>query len=125
VAVTGVSAAGVSFWPATGEHRLMPTPGLCPPKDQHAPMAFVPEIGRTVVLVDRAMESAEKASKAVAETWLYDVAADRWTQLPEATLPFGCGMNYNMVYDSHHKCLLLVTGDYGQPTAVWAMRVQL
>lgn len=114
-----------AFWPASGEHRLMPTPGPRPPKDQHTPMAFVPEIGRTVVIVDRAVESADKSTKAVAETWLYDLAADRWTQLPEATLPFGCGMNYNMVYDSQHKCLLLVTGDYGQPTAVWAMRVQL
>ena len=87
-------------------------------------MAFVPESGCTVaVVVDRATESAGP-TKTVAETWLYDLAADRWTPLSAATLPFGCGMNYNMQYDSRHKCLLLVTGEYGQATAVWALRVR-
>ena len=53
----------------------------------------------------------------------WDGNADAWTQLPDATLPFGCGMNYNMEYDPGHKACLLVTGGYGQPTAVWAIRV--
>lgn len=112
-----------AFWPATGRHRLMPTPGQRPPRDQHNPMAFVPEVGCTVVLVDRVIEGAGE-KKSLAETWLYDLAADRWTSLPGATLPQGCGMNYNMQYDPRHQCLLLVTGDHRQATTVWALRVQ-
>ncbi|MBM4042745.1 MAG: hypothetical protein FJ290_30015 [Planctomycetes bacterium] len=100
----------------------MPTTGERPPKDQHTPMCFDPGSGRTVVLVDRRLD--EEGKKLQAETWLYDLAADAWTQVPAATLPFGCGMNYNMVYDPGHKVCLLVTGGYGQPTTVWALRVK-
>jgi len=112
----------VAFWPTTGEHKKMPTTGERPPKDQHTPMCFDPGSGRTVVLVDRRLD--EEGKKLQAETWLYDLAADAWTQVPAATLPFGCGMNYNMVYDPGHKVCLLVTGGYGQPTTVWALRVK-
>jgi hypothetical protein len=84
-------------------------------------MCFDPGSGKVVVVVDRTL--AEK--KAQAETWLYDVAADAWTQLPNATLPFGCGMNYNMEYDPGHEVCLLVTGGYRQPTAVHALRIDL
>jgi len=99
----------------------MPTPGNRPPKDQHNPMAFDPAIGKAVVVVDR---SIEDGSRTVAETWLYDLGEDSWSQLTTATLPFGCGMNYNMEYDPNHECLLLVTGGYRQPTAVWALKVR-
>jgi hypothetical protein len=109
------------FFPATGEHRLMPTPGKRPPKDQHNPMAFDPAIGKTVVVVDR---SVEDGSRTVAETWLYDLGEDSWSQLTTATLPFGCGMNYNMEYDPSHECPLLVTGGYRQQTAVRALKVR-
>ncbi len=112
------------YRPVTGEHRKMPTPGVRPPKDQHTPMCFDPGSGRVVVIVDRKLDEADP-KKAQAETWLYDLAADAWTQLPSTTLPFPCGMNYNLVYDPAHKACLLVTGGYGQPTAVWAMKVQL
>ena len=124
----------VVYRPATGEHRKMPTPGLRPPADQHNPMAFEPVIGRTVVIVDRAVAPAGAAkAKHQAEVWLYDLGADAWRQVPSATLacpelvegPFGCGMNYNMEYDPRHKVLLLVTGGYGQPTTVRALRVDL
>jgi len=108
------------YRPATGEHRKMPTPGRRPPKDQHAPMCFDPGSGRVVVVVDRKLDEAGK--KAQAEAWLYDLAADAWSQLASATLPFGCGMNYNLAYDPGHKVCLLVTGGYGQPTAVWALK---
>jgi len=107
-----------TFVPATGEHRLMPTPGKRPPKDQHNPMAFEPDIGKTVVVVDRKLDDGERT---VAETWLYDLGKDAWSQPTTATLPFGCGMNYNLEYDPGHKCLLLVTGGYRQTTTVWAM----
>jgi hypothetical protein len=33
-------------------------------------------------------------------------------------------MNYNMEYDPNHECLLLVTGGYGQQTAVWTLKVR-
>jgi len=111
-----------AYWPATGEHRKMPTPGARPPKDQHCPMSFEPESGRVVVLVDRVLGEGEP-KKAQCETWLYDLAADAWAHLPAATLPFACGMNYNLVYDPGHGVCLLVTGGYGRPTAVWALRV--
>jgi hypothetical protein len=99
----------------------MPTPGRRPPKDQHNPMAFDPAIGKTVVVVDR---SVEDGSRTVAETWLYDLGKDSWSQLTTATLPFGCGMNYNMEYDPNDECLLLATGGYRQQTAVWALKVR-
>jgi len=87
-------------------------------------MCFDPGSGKVVVVVDRRL-GEENGQKAQAETWLYDVAEDAWTRLAEATLPFGCGMNYNLAYDPNHKVSLLVTGTYGQRTAVWALRVEL
>jgi hypothetical protein len=108
-----------AFFPATAEHRLMPTPGKRPPKDQHNPMAFEPALGKTVVIVDRSDDSGTAA-----ETWLYDLSEDSWSHVTTATLPFACGMNYNMEYDPNHKCLLLVTGGYGQQTAVWALKIR-
>jgi len=123
------------FLPATGKHRLMPTPGRRPPKDQHNPMAYVPELGQTVVVVDRTVETVEvgdQKSQHVAEVWLYNLSADSWTPIPEATLPFACGMNYHMQYDPFHKCLLLVTGSRTPKvgpatgeTTVWALRIEL
>jgi hypothetical protein len=109
------------FFPVTGEHRLMPTPGTRPPEDQHNPMAFEPAIGQTVVVVDGSTGGADAT---VAETWLYDLGKDSWSQLSTATLPVGCGMNYNLEYDPNHECLLLVTGGYRQQTAVWALKIR-
>jgi hypothetical protein len=128
---SGDSNDVVVYRPATGEHRKMPTPGVRPPADQHNPMAFEPRIGRTAVVVDRvhAPADATRAQRAkagrTAELWLYDLGKDAWQQVPTAALPFGCGMNYNMEYDPYHRVLLLVTGGYGQPTTVWALRVEL
>jgi hypothetical protein len=119
----------VVYRPATGEHKKMPTPGVRPPKDQHSPMAFDPRIGKTVVVVDRVLAPADatpaqrRKAGSRAEVWLYDLGADAWQQVPSATLPIGCGMNYNMEYDPHHKVLLLVTGTYGKSTVVRALRV--
>jgi len=121
----------VVYRPATKEHRKMPTPGVRPPADQHTPMAFEPRIGRTVVIVDRTLDSPgaegtpKGPAKRQAEVWLYDLGADAWRQEPSATLSFGCEMNYNLEYDPHHKVLLLVTGGYGRPTAVRALRIEL
>ncbi len=114
-----------AYRPATGEHRRMPTPGRRPPRDQHAPMAFHPGLGRTVVVVDRRPSDRRSRDLAEyrAETWLYDLGADAWTRVRGATLPFGCGMNYNMAYDPARGLLLLVTNPPGQPTAVWALRL--
>jgi hypothetical protein len=107
------------YLPASGKHQLMPTKGIRPPNDQHLPMAFHPGIGRTVVIVDRQRDDG----KTVAETWLYDLGKDAWTQMAAATLPFGCGMNYNLAYDSHRDQLLLVTGGDSGPTTVWALQI--
>jgi len=114
----------VAYRPATGEHRKMPTPGVRPPKDQHNPMCFDPVAARLVIVVDRALDSGTKHG----ETWLYDLAEDNWTQLPEATLPFASGMNYTMEYDPGHKvCLLVATAPTqdGSATTVFALRVAL
>ncbi len=104
---------------ATGEQRIMPTPGIRPPKDQHNPMAFHRGIAKTIVLVDHNIDG----KPAVTETWLYDLAEDSWSQVAGATLPFACGMNYNLEYDPHRRRVLLVTGGYRQPTVVWALRI--
>ena len=108
------------YFPKTGKHQIMPTQGVRPPKDQHTPMAFHPGIGMTVVIVDHKLDNG----KSLGETWLYDLADDAWTIIASATLPFGCGMNYNLEYDSHHDQLLLVTGRGSEATTVWALKIQ-
>ena len=112
-----------AYWPEAQRHRRMPTPGNRPPKDQHNPMAFVPEIAQTVILVDRTVKK-DGAEKDTTETWTYDLVKDAWTHVPTATLPFACGMNYNVEYDSIHRVLLLVTGGYSRATAVWALKLR-
>lgn len=117
----------VAYWPATREHRKMPTPGQRPPKDQHAPMCFDPEAKRVVVVVDEG-GSAANPRQGKAQTWLYDLSADAWTPVLSASFPFGCGMNYNMHYDPRHKICVLVTEDYstrGWPVTVYALRIDL
>jgi hypothetical protein len=110
------------FDPAAGTLKLMPAAGKRPPADQHNPMEFVSGINMTVVMVDRTVKK-DKAEKNSTETWCYDLGPDKWTQITTATLPFTCGMNFNMEYDSRHKVLLLVTGGYGGvKTTVWALR---
>ncbi len=107
------------FTPKTGKHQIMPASGVRPPKDQHNPMAFHPGIGQSVVIVDHKLDQKQT----VAETWLYDLGEDSWSQITTATLPFGCGMNYNLEYDARHDRLLLVTGGSRQATAVWGLRI--
>ena len=102
-------------------------PGVRPPKDQHTPMCFDASAARTVVVVDRG-GGVDKPKEGRAETWLYDLAADAWRQLPEATLPFGCGMNYNCYYDPTDKCSLLVTeapAKFGRAVTVFALKLDL
>jgi hypothetical protein len=112
----------VVYDPKTQNSYKMPTSGIRPPKDQHNPMEFEPNIGQTVIVIDRQLEN----KKMQAETWLYDSGNDQWAQIKTATLPFACGMNYNMEYDPSHKVLLLVTGgkDEGN-TKVWALKINL
>jgi hypothetical protein len=82
-------------------------------------MEFHPDLGQTVVLVDR-VEGDRKHT----ETWLYDLGADAWTQVEAGTLPFACGMNYTMEFDPGHRVMLLVTGGDGDPTRVWSLRLK-
>ncbi len=115
----------VVYFPQSGRHQMMPTPGIRPPKDEHAPMAFHQRLGRTVVLADRPQPGASSHARDLArtETWLYDLRTDYWSQVPGASLPFGCGMNYNLEYDPTNDLLLLVTTEPGQSTSVWALRL--
>jgi len=82
--------------------------------------AFCRLTGRRACAVGRCRRAAWYLRKAARRG-----AADAWAHVPTATLPFGCGMDYNMVYDPGHKVCLLVTGTYGQPTAVWALKVHI
>ena len=107
------------YYPRTAEHQLMPTPGTRPPKDQHNPMAFHAGLGKLVIIVDHKATDGD----VVSETWKYSLASDSWSQLESANLPFSCGMNYNLEYDSHRRLLWLVTGDSRQATTVWALRI--
>lgn len=105
-----------------GKFVVMKTPGVRPPKDQHVPMAYAPDVGRTVALVDHTRKK-DGAKSDTTETWLYDLGDDAWTQLKTATLPFACGMNYNLEYDRGRKVLWLVTGGYHSPTVVWTLKL--
>jgi hypothetical protein len=108
----------VIYEPATKRHQKVPTLGLRPPKAQSRPMAFHAGLGQTAVLIDGGSDSAGWA-----ETWLYDLGHDAWTQVAAARIPFRLGMNYNMVYAPREALLLLVTDAPGRPTGVWALRL--
>ncbi|WP_275100208.1 hypothetical protein [Sedimenticola hydrogenitrophicus] len=95
-----------------------PTPGLRPPGMESVPAAFHPGVGKTVVLVDSPV-----GEKGGAQTWLYDIAEDRWEQIDEAVFPFKLGMNYNMQYDPIHNQLVLVAGGHEDFTSVWVLRL--
>lgn len=111
----------VVYDPRLRRQRIMPTIGLRPPPAQARPMAFHPGIARTVVLIDRRADDPGANGREFTETWLYDLGNDAWTRHP-ATLPFGLGMNYNLVFDSVHDLLLLVVGGRDRATSVWALR---
>ena len=113
------------YEPATGKHQAMPTPGPRPAGDRYVPMAFHPDIGQTVAIIDRFPDDGSRRRNAKrAETWLYDYATDAWTHLAEADLPFGVGMNFNLEFDPGHRLLLLVAVPPDQPlTAVWALKL--
>jgi hypothetical protein len=115
----------VVYKPATKQHLKMSTAGIRPPRSRYNPMAFHAGVAKTVVLVDRAPDDKPNRdlAKMQTETWLYDLGKDEWTQIKSATLPFGCGMNYNMEYDPAHDVLLLVANPPEEPTAVWALRL--
>lgn len=114
----------VQYSPSTRTQRRMPTPGLRPPKDRHAPMAFHSGIGKTVVLVDQVPEWAiENRHEGTTETWLYDAGQDSWDRVETARLLRRLGMNYNMVYDPVHNLLLLVVPGKGYYPVIWALRL--
>ncbi|HSF48746.1 MAG TPA: hypothetical protein VLA73_10320 [Burkholderiales bacterium] len=110
----------VIYNPGTRRDRIMPTRGQRPPKFQHAPMAFHERKAVAVVLVDRLDESGPRQ----AETWVYDPGADAWSRVERASLPFNCGMNYNMHYDPLHDALLLVADAQNGLASVWALKLR-
>jgi hypothetical protein len=109
----------VAYWPASGRHQVMPTPGLRPPGAGYVPFAYHPGLERSVAVVDRTTPNGTTK----AETWLYDLGRDRWQRHATAELPFGVGMNFNLEYDPNHHLLLLVAAPPGEAVAVWALRL--
>lgn len=101
---------------AAGEKTVlkMPTIGQRPKGDQSVPMAFHPKIGQTIVLID---------SDESAKTWLYDYKKDQWQYVEGGDFPYLIGMNYTLVYDSHHDVLVLVNSPANEETAVWALKL--
>ncbi|MHC4916938.1 MAG: hypothetical protein ACYTGB_15765 [Planctomycetota bacterium] len=122
---TNKNSNEIVVYNATAEdHKKMPAAGKRPAEDQHNPMCFDPKAGATVIVVDRVEgDRKDRSAPRKAETWLYDLGADAWTQLPAATLPFGCGMNYTMDYDPGNGACILVEQQRGKPTTVWALKV--
>jgi hypothetical protein len=114
----------VVYEPATGRHRIMPTPGPRPLGRAYVPMAYHTGTGKIVAVIDRALEDGTRERRRMrAETWLYDLTGDAWARLEEADLPFGVGMNYNLEFDPAHRLLLLVADPPDEPVAVWALRL--
>lgn len=101
-----------------GDHRIMPTAGIRPPKAQHFPMAYHQRLGVTVALIE-----AKQTAKKKTQTWIYDLGRDSWRRIASADLNFPLGMNYNMEYDSLHDTLLLVTEKPKGVTSVWALKL--
>ena len=97
--------------------RKMPTPGDRPPGGESVPLVYHPGLQKVVALV------VNRRTKRT-ETWLYATAADAWTRVGAADLPFDIGMNYDMAYDQRHDLLWLVANLPGDPVAVWALRLQ-
>jgi hypothetical protein len=110
----------VAYWPATGRHRVMPTPGLRPRGAGYVPLAYHAALGRSVALIDGQTESGAP----MAETWLYDLGRDQWERVATADLPFSVGMNYNLEYDPTDRLLLLVAAPPDEAVAVWALRLE-
>lgn len=105
------------------------TPGgdACPP-DQHLPAAFDAEHGVFLLVVDdNAFEelpggARKRLGARRAMTFIYDLAANRYTRLPDADLP-AQGMNFMMAYDPRRKLFLLVSGDRRRALEVLALRL--
>lgn len=100
------------------------------PSGQHFPVAYDSEYGVFLLVVDNIPYAAEdkkgrrkRTGRArSSSTFVYDLGSNHCTRLPDADLQ-PLGMNYMMVYDRFHKVFLLVTGDHGEPAAVWVLRL--
>ena len=101
------------YRPKDADLVTMATPGLRPPRDEHVPMAFHPKLAESLAVVDRFPPgtSRQNRAKGRAETWAYDLEADRWRRISGAELPFALGMNYHLHYDPRRDLLLLVTSE--------------
>jgi hypothetical protein len=90
-------------------------------------MAFHERKGVVVVLIEQALDPALPPvwRKGQTETWTYHPDADAWSRIDGATLPFACGMNYNLHYDPLHNVLLLVTDTADGFTSVWALKLRI
>ncbi|MCB1957882.1 MAG: hypothetical protein KDG55_19540 [Rhodocyclaceae bacterium] len=97
--------------------RMMSTPGTRPPGGESVPLAYHPGLGRIVALV-------ANVGANTTETWLYSTAADDWSRVTSADLPFAIGMNYNLLHDPRHDLLWLVANLPQDPVSVWALRLE-
>lgn len=94
--------------------------GDVPPPSQALPVAYDRRHQVFLLCVDRV--APRDAGSGLADTYVYDVDANRYRRLPMASIE-RLGMNYQMVYDDKRGVFLLVTGDWRTPPIVWALRL--
>ena len=109
--------------------KKIPLGDLCP-EDQHFPVAFDVDNGVFLLVPDNWQYEKDKNGKVRAispkdsSTFVYNLATNSYYKLPNADMK-PLGMNYMMVYDQYHKAFLLITGNHGEPTIVWALKLDL
>lgn len=107
------------YRPGAASTIRMTTPGKRPTGFQHSPMAYHSTSGQIAFVID----NNEKGND-VAQTWLYSLDKDQWTQVTSAEFPFHLGMNYHMQYSSKLDALVLLLQAAGSNPSVWLLRLE-
>ncbi|MBI3156949.1 MAG: hypothetical protein HYZ20_16315 [Burkholderiales bacterium] len=100
--------------------RHVPGGDPCPPHSS-VPVAYDAAQDLFVLVVDERPAGSPRAKPQSASTYFYDPARDLYLRLADADLP-PLGMNFMMAWDRRHGVAWLVTGDWGSPVTVWAMK---
>lgn len=98
--------------------REMATKGLRPPGSQHMPFAFDSKLGKAIAIID-----VTDQGRQLAQTWLYDLAVDKWERAQKSDFPFQLGMNYQMQYSEADDLLILCASAPNEPPSIWVLRL--